>query len=175
MDLCEALRKALGRVEIESLEDVFRRYSIRELALKWLGLEWVPGVTSKRRDYLDARRLFERYRAGAGMGPRGGKQTRAPKDLEDFLDSLRERFRPPAGPLTIGIKGDVQISKDRKRRRIPTSGGIEIPADCVQNILDALDDDDCDAAEELFSECFAEAGEIYSVPIWHDVDELTAS
>lgn len=176
MTLCEALRKALYRVEVESLRDVFDRFSIRELALMFMGLGKIPKTgTARYREYLTTRRRLERYRAGLGMGPRGGKETRGLGDrLDDFLDSLRERIerrRPPAGKaLDATIRGDVKVSKDRRRRKI---GPLELPASCIDQILDALEQDDCDAAEEAFSECFGEAAGMGATPIWYEVDELT--
>ncbi len=174
MDLCDALQRALYRVEVERLEDVFDRYSLRELALLWLGLDKIPKAGSDRhRDYLSARRRFERYLAGLGRGARGGRQTRAPRDLEDFLDSLRERIerrRPAAGkPLTATIAGEVQVSKDRRRRTI---GNVTLPGECVDRILDLLEEELCDEAVEVFEECFGEAAGMGASPQWHDVDRL---
>lgn len=172
MDLCDALQRALYRVEVERLEDVFDRYSIRELALLWLGLDKIPRAGSRaHREYLSARRRFERYLAGLGRGPRGGKQTRAPEDLEEFLDSLRERIerrRPEPGPLKTTITGEVRVSKDRRRRTIT----VTLPEECIERILDLLDEDLCDEAAEVFEECFGEEAGMGATPEWLDVDRL---
>lgn len=175
MDLCEALQRALFRVEVETLDDVLERYTIRELALMWLGLNRIPRQgTDSWRNYRTARRLFERYRAGLGRAPRGGRQTRAPRDVEEFLDRLRERIerrRPPAGKsLTITITGEVRVSKDRRHRTIRE----ELDGECIGRIVDALEDEDCDAAEDAFEECFGEASGMGAVPHWTDVEALVA-
>lgn len=172
MDLCDALQRALYRVEVERLDDVFDRYSIRELALLWLGSDQVPKAgTERHREYLSARRRFERYLAGLGRGIRGGQQTRAPRDLEDFLDSLRERIqrrRPRPGPLKTTITGEVRVSKDRRRRSITVTLG----ADCIEEILDLLDGDNCDEAAEAFERCFGEEAGMGATPEWLGVDRL---
>lgn len=175
MTLCEALRKALYRVEVETLEDVFDRFSIRELALMFMNLSRIPKTGSSRhRQYLTTRRRLERYRAGLGLGPRGGRETRGLGDrLDDFLDSLRDRIqrrRPPRDrALDATIRGLVQVSKDRRHRRI---GPLELDPDCIENILEALDADNCEGAEEAFAECFGAAAGMGATPYWHDVDEL---
>jgi hypothetical protein len=178
--LCDALRLALHVApELESFEDLFDRYSIRDLALAWLGLESIPKGAA-RGPYLTARRRFERYRAGIGRGPRGGKQTRGTsfedeEELESFLDSLRERIERgrPEKPeaLEIKITGQVQVSKDKRRRTIRQ----ELPAECIEEILEALDADDCDGAAAAFEECFGEAAAMGATPEWGDVDALTAT
>lgn len=172
MDLCDALQRALYRVEVERLDDVFDRYSLRELALIWLGLEKIPRAgTERHRDYLSARRRFERYLTGLGRAARGGQQTRAPRDLEDFLDSLRERIerrRPRPGPLKTTITGEVRVSKDPRRRTIT----VVLPAECIEQILDLLDEDLCDEASEAFEECFGEEAGMGATPEWLDVGRL---
>ncbi len=186
MRLSEALRDALGVIddELEDLRSVFDRYGVRELALMWLGLYELPKPgTAARREYLSARRRFERYRAGLGDGPRGGRQTRAPADLEEFLDSLRERIqrrRRPSEDRSIVITARVLVRSSRKRKgghgndeRHRTIHG-SLSGECVDEILEALDAGNDDDAEDLFEECFGDENGFGSTPEFLDVDELRA-
>jgi hypothetical protein len=176
LDLCDALRGALYVYEeLEDLEAVFDRFSVRQLALMILGLDKVPrGGTPGNRSYLTRRRQLERYRAGIGRGPRGGKQTRAPRDVEAFLDGLRERIgqrRPPRGQArTVTIKGEVKISNDRRHRPITQ----KVPGACIDEVVDLLEEDLCDEAVEAFQRCFGQAAGMGATPEWTDVDELVA-
>lgn len=167
MRLAEALRQQLPEPEYETLVELVRDVpSIRELAEIWSG-------QSSGRAYLNARRRFERYLAGLGQSRRGGRQTRAPRDLEEFLDQFRvrierERRRLKSKGLVGEIKGEVQVSKDTRERSLR----FELDGDTVDRILDALDEGDEDAAAEIFEDEVGSQNGFGATPHWLDVEEL---
>lgn len=165
MDLCEAIRRALPDPEFEEFDDL-TDLSIRELAELW------SGKTSGR-DYLNARRRFERYFTGLGKAKRGSQEARHGYEIDEFLDELREKFRgrrrAASKGVTVTITGEVRVSKDKRRRTIHD---LELEGECVDRILDLLDADDCEGAAQAFEECLEEAGGFGSTPEWTDVDRL---
>jgi hypothetical protein len=165
VDLCDAIRAALPDPEFEEFDDL-TNLSIRELAELWSG-------KGSGREYLNARRRFERYFTGLGKSKRGGQEARRGYELDEFLDELRDRFRgrrrAASKGVTVTITGEVRVSKDKRRRTIHD---LELEGGCVDRILDLLDADDCESAEEAFEECLGEAGGFGQTPEWTDVDRL---
>lgn len=165
MRLATALDRALSNLEppAEDIGGIIEQWpSIAELA------EWWSGTGDKSsRAYKTARRRFERYRAGAG-GEAGEKRTPSPEVLEYIRDRLEERRQEQlAQPLEVSIFGDVQVSKDRRRRNIR----MQLDAEDVERILEAFQRGDDDEAEEAFE--LAVAGEFGGqVPEWRDVERL---
>lgn len=168
MDLCDAIRRALPDPEFEDFEEELDDLPpIAELAELWSGQR-------RGREYLNARRRFERYFAGAGKPKRGGKQTRRGYLEEDFIEELRDKMRRQRRRLTsagvsVSITGQIRVSKDKRHRKI---SNLDLAGECVGRILDALDADDCEAAAEAFEECIGEANGFGTSPEWLDVDEL---
>jgi hypothetical protein len=168
VDLCDAIRQALPDPKFEDFEaELDALPPISELAELWSGQR-------RGREYLNARRRFERYFAGAGKPKRGGKQVRRGYLEEDFLEELRDKMRRQrrrlaSAGVTVSIIGELRVSKDRRHRKI---ANLELAGECVDRIIDALDDDDCEAAAEAFEECIGEANGFGTSPEWLDVDEL---
>ena len=165
MRLAAALTRELSNLEppAESIGDIIGQWpSIGELA------EWWSGTSNKKsREYRTARRRFERYRAGAG-GAAGEKRRPSPEVLEYIRERLEERRQEQlAQPLSLEIRGDVQVSKDRRHRKIR----LELDGEDVERILRALEEGDDEQAEDAFGVAVASqmGGQ---VPAWHDVDRL---
>lgn len=172
MDLCEALRRIIRRPEEgtrpgrpRSLEDVIQTFGSRAALYAYIAGSG-PGTAA----YRAASRRVQRYLQGTRRP--SGEFMRQVRRRASALASrerrIERRRRLTTGTAQVAIQATIEVSADSRHRRVVA----KISADCWERIIEAFDEDDCDTAEEVFSECFGELNGFGETPSFTDVDYL---
>jgi hypothetical protein len=173
MRLCDALRRAVGHQEAPTqrgrarqLPDIVEAFGGTSELVSWLA------GTDRRssKEYRSAARRIQRYRQGTRR-PNAPTLRRLRAEASRRASRTRQEARRERLPVFgdgVKVAGIIRVSKDRRRRAI--NGAFH--RECWEGIIAALDADDCEEAEELFSECFGEANHFGAAPEFEDVDSL---
>lgn len=147
-----------------ALEGTRRALTITEIiedfpSLAELAEFFTRGAPKGSKEYLAARRRFERYRQGT--------RRPSPEFLRRFRRRLRRRTRQLRSKgAAVQIEGILRVSNDARRRSV----GVKFDGAVVDRLLQLRRDGELEEAADVFNRAFAA---VYVAGTWDDVDELT--
>lgn len=121
----------------------------------------------RSREYRNALRRVQRYRAGPGhqhRTPPPEVRTRLQRTARR-LAAARRRRELTQRPSWVEISGSIEVSQDRRRRTV----GSPLPAEAMADVIDTWQSGDRAGAADSFQEAFADQYGVSGLAI-HEVD-----
>lgn len=131
----------------------------------------LAGTDDRRsREYRAALRRVQRYRAGPGQErrrPAPEVRTRLQRTARR-LATTRRRRELASRPSWVEVSGEIEVSRDRRRRTVSLTGSPMSP-DAMADVVQAWDSGDRATAVDSFQEAFADHYGVPGLSI-HEVD-----